>query len=253
MNNFEEYLKNLFPDCNVLPNINSEINFSIEPIRLFNINERDNLRGVIGATVNNYDRINKDKSEEEKFNVFFDKNNTNAYDKDRDLYTIYFDLNKDYSNNFLFNFNNKFSLLIFELTSIQLLKKLENIKYFLNFLKSDGILFLPVRNYIFDKLKPILYEKFILQYGNIQLTENTYTLTDVNKINQIINSNMIDILPYNIIKNLNNYQPEDDQVKYMFVEKIKRTIDNFDETYEIIHKEYPPGFTVNNFIVIKKK
>ena len=42
--------------------------------------KENNLKGVIGATVDNYDRINNDKSEEKNFNVFFDMKNTNAYD-----------------------------------------------------------------------------------------------------------------------------------------------------------------------------
>lgn len=99
-------------------NFNEYFNFSIEPIRLFNLNDKDNLRGVIGVPFKDYQKIDKDKSKEEKFNVFFDFKNKNNYNAETDLYIIHFDINKDYSDNFLFNFNNNFSLLIFELYSI---------------------------------------------------------------------------------------------------------------------------------------
>lgn len=252
MNNFKEYLNTLFSDCRVFENLNGHFNFVIKPIKL---KERNNLRGVIGATVNNYDRINKDKSEEEKFNVFFDKNNTNAYDINKDLYTIYFDFDKDYTDNFLINFNNKFSLIVFDWSTIKFLRKIKTIQYFLNFLESDGKLFLPIKYQSDTGYKFVSKEQFTNEYGAIHFNDTmTYRLTDKDKIEEIINSDDMDIIPYFIWTSPDTYyQPDLSQIDYIFTEKIKRVINNSEETYEIVKEDYPTGLKMNtSFIVIQK-
>lgn len=253
MNNFREYLNTLFCDCSVLENRNGHFNFVIKPIKL---KERNNLRGVIGATVNNYDRINKDKSEEEKFNIFFDKNNTNAYYKDIDLYTIYFDFNKDYyTDNFLINFHHKFSLIVFDWSTIKFLRKINTIQYFLNFLESGGKLFLPIKYQSGSGYKFMSKEEFTNKYGAIHFNDTmTYRLTNQDKIEEIINSDDMDIIPYFIWTSQDiYYQPDLSQIDDIFTEKIKRVINNSEETYKIIKEDYPTGLKMKtSFIVVQK-
>lgn len=82
----------------------------------------------------------------------------------------------------------------------------------------------------------------------------TYRLTNKDKIEEIINSDDMDIVPYFIWRSLGTYyQPDLSQIDYIFTEKIKRVISNSEETYEIVKEDYPTGLKMKTgFIVIQK-
>ena len=140
MNSFREYLNTLLCDCRVLENLNGHFNFVIEPIKLFDLKERNNLRGVIGATA--------------------------------------------------IHFNDTM----------------------------------------------------------------TYRLTNKDKIEEIINSDDMDIIPYFIWRSLGTYyQPDLSQIDYIFTEKIKRVISNSEETYEIVKEDYPTGLKMKTGFIVNQK
>ena len=74
--------------------------------------KEDDLRAVFGATLDNNIRINGERYEKPKFNVFFDILNKDEYHQDKKLYTIGFDFNNYEKYNFLPVFKNKFSFVV---------------------------------------------------------------------------------------------------------------------------------------------
>lgn len=98
-------------------------------------------------------------------------------------------------------------------------------------------------------------EKFTKKYGAIHFNDTmTYRLTNKDKIEEIINSDDMDIIPYFIwISQDIYYQPDLSQIDYIFTEKIKRVINNSEETYKIVKENYPTGLKMRtSFIVIQK-
>ncbi len=94
------------------------------------------LRAVIGATKqpihedgtgDNYERVNRNKNNNEKFNVFFDKNHDFEYFPDINLYTVNIDFNNIDSYDLFFNeeMKLKYEEIAFDYSTVSFLRTIK--------------------------------------------------------------------------------------------------------------------------------
>lgn len=243
------------------------------------LKKEDDLKAVIGATLNdeNINRINGENYDEPNFNVFFDILNKDEYYEDKKLYTLHLDFNdKAHSTFHQELLYNKFSRIVFDFATINFLLILQNITYFLSFLKYDGELFLPIDyekspgmlrgsndgkwlNYDGNELisKNELYGEYKLNY-NEEKNIYDYTLIDKKKIENIINNHINAKIRHSIYYEGNKYYLNKEQEKELFIKKIKYIISGQTNNYEIIekNKDYPfenKYIGSKDYIIIKKK
>ena len=244
--------------------------------------KEDDLKAVIGVNLNDendedINRINGENYDEPNFNVFFDIMNKDNYYENKKLYTLNLDFNdKNHSTFHQELLYNKFSKIVFDFATINFLKILQNITYFLNFLKCDGELFLPIDyekspvmlrgsndgkwlDYDGNELisKNELYGEYELNY-NKEKNIYDYTLTDKKKIENIINNHINAKIRHSIYYKGNTYYLNKEQEKELFIKKIKYIISGQTNNYEIIekNKDYPfenKYIGSKDYIIIKKK
>ncbi len=143
------------------------------------------LRAVIGAVReplrddgedNNYERINKNRQNNEKFNIFFDINNDFKYFKDINLYTVNIDFNNIDSYNLFFDneeMNLKYNEIAFEYSTVKFFDSVNDyfnlIKKLLDVLNYEGKLFIPIKTSHFGGRKIIIgnNNELINPYNNL--------------------------------------------------------------------------------------
>lgn len=247
------------------------------------------LRAVIGAVReplrddgedNNYERINKKRQNNEKFNIFFDINNDFKYFKDINLYTVNIDFNNIDSYNLFFNneeMNLKYNEIVFEYSTVKFFDSVNDyfnlIKKLLDVLNYEGKLFIPLKtshsggkvitvsnnnelinpsnnlSVIFQSNPNIVKFNELFNTLNTEdfvLDNETFTLSE-NKKDKIRSEGYKYSLEEIVIKKDGiTYFPNIDFFKDLFKERLSNTIDNFNTKYEFIEEPYP--FEPNDYL-----
>ena len=145
------------------------------------ISKLDNgsLRAVIGATKepihedgtgDNYERVNRNKNDNEKFNVFFDTNHHFKYFPDINLYTIKIDFTNNDTYDLFFNekMKLKYEEIAFDYSTVKFFFTIDSyfnlIEKLLNVLNYEGKLFIPIKksfNYVPQYFKNRFEERFM--------------------------------------------------------------------------------------------
>jgi len=245
------------------------------------------LRAVIGAVRepirddgvdDNYERINKNRQNNEKFNIFFDINNDFKYFKDINLYTVNIDFNNIDSYNLFFNneeMNLKYNEIAFEYSTVKFFHSVNDyfnlIKKLLDVLNYEGKLFIPLKtshsggkNIIIGNNNELInpynnlnsnvvlnprYRELNIKFNELFNTLNiddfilhddkTFILSDNKKYEIQSEGYKYSLEEIIIRKNDIIYFPNKDYFKDLFKERLLYTIDDFNTKYEFIEEPYP--------------
>jgi hypothetical protein len=150
------------------------------------------LRAVIGATKepifedgtgDNYERVNRNKNDNEKFNVFFDKNHHFKYFPDINLYTIKIDFNNSDTYDLFFNekMKLKYEEIAFDHSTVSFLRTINIyfnlIEKLLNVLNYEGKLFIPIKksfNYGPQHFIDLFEKRFMTNNDEYKFIEEPY-------------------------------------------------------------------------------
>lgn len=158
------------------------------------ISKLDNgsLRAVIGATKepiyeddtgDNYERVNRNKNNNEKFNVFFDTNHHFKYFSDINLYTVKIDFTDSETYDLFFNekMKLKYEEIAFDYSTVAFFISINNyfnlIEKLLNVLNYEGKLFIPIKksiNYNPQHFKNRFKERFMTNNDEYKFIEEPY-------------------------------------------------------------------------------
>ena len=252
------------------------------------------LRAVIGAVKeprrddgadDNYERINKNRQNNEKFNIFFDINNDFKYFRDINLYTVNIDFNDIDSYNLFFDngkMNLKYNEIAFEYSTVKFFDSVNDyfnlIEKLLDVLNFEGKLFIPIKtshfggrniiignnnelinpfnnlnsNVVLDPRRRELNIKFNELFNTLNiddfilLDDKTFVLSENKKIEIQSEGYKYSLEEIIIIKNDIYYFPNKDYFKDLFKERLFYTIDDFNTKYEFIEEPYP--FEPNDYL-----
>mgnify|MGYP001314130642 CR=1 FL=1 len=248
------------------------------------------LRAVIGAVKepirddgadDNYERINKNRQNNEKFNIFFDINNDFKYFKDINLYTVNIDFNNIDSYNLFFDneeMNLKYNEIAFEYSTVKFFDSVNDyfnlIKKLLDVLNYEGKLFIPIKtshtggdiitisnnNELINPMNKIRSEfqsrPFVIKFNElfntlntedfILLNDETFVLSEEKKLEIQLGGYRYSLEEIVIRKNGIDYYPNKDYFKDLFKERIINTIFDFNTKYEFINEPYP--FEMANYL-----
>ena len=217
------------------------------------LKEEDDLRAVFGATLDNNIRINGEKYEKPKFNVFFDILNKDEYHQDKKLYTIKFDFNhiiwmmKNKNKYYFGDDYKKYSMIAFDFAVFKDFREYNNIKNFFDALKINGKLFISDINsnmYHFEILpfrsRDLKHKGFKIQDFIFNEEEKIYDFTEEKK--KELENNKDYLIRFRTI-----YKVKNDQKTFFspkqpyFINLFKKYILSFleSEKYKKIKENYP--------------
>jgi hypothetical protein len=245
------------------------------------------LRAVIGAVrepqekdvEDNYERINRNRLNDEKFNIFFDIKNNFKYFQEENFYTVKIDFND--SNTYDDFFNNekiKYQEIAFDYSTVKFFESVNDyfnlIKKLLNVLNNGGKLYIPIKtshnrgsyinidknNQLINPMNKIRSEfqstPFVIKFNElfntlntedfILLNDGTFVLSEDKKLEIQLGGYRYSLEEIVITKDGINYYPNKDYFKDLFKERIINTIFDFNTKYEFINEPYP--FEPSNFL-----